>query len=453
MSVPSPQPPSAPRTWLERLAQVILAVAALWALAQVGARVAPVLSPVLASLLLAYLLDPVVDRFEARGVSRSLAIALLGAFGIAAIGLFVSILAPVLIEQISEALRILPGWATQEYEHLSRFALERYGVDVADQLRDAAGFLSERAQAALASLVQVTADSVATLLNVVLIPVFTFYFLRDFDTLKRWPLEVVPPRFRDGVVARARRMDGIVGEWLRGQVQVALVLAVLYAIGLSIAGVRLGAVIGIIAGLLNVVPYLGGLLGIALSALMALVYGENVLGELIGVAVVFSVVQGLEGYLITPRLVGEKVGMSPMTVMVVLLLGGSLFGFFGLMLSVPVVAAASVLLEDVVAMWRESEFYARSEDAGGSKDAADAGAGEHTPPSPDASPTTVAAAGEGHDASRPLDDADAEPTERPPASAAASPTPEPTAIPADDPVVPPAHAEASPDADDPEDRE
>jgi predicted PurR-regulated permease PerM len=151
-------------------------------------------------------------------------------------------------------------------------------------------------------------------------------------------------------------MDSIVGRWVRGQVQVGLILGVLYAIGLTIAGVRLGWVIGMLAGILNIVPFLGVFFGLVLSIVMALM-GDHVLVELVGVALVFSVVQLLEGNLITPRLVGEAVGMSPLLVMVVLLIGGSLFGFFGLIFSIPAVAAGTVVAKDLLDFYRNTSFY------------------------------------------------------------------------------------------------
>lgn len=361
-SAPSPALPPQPgsTSWLERLAQIILAVATLWAIGKVIGHLAPVLMPVIISLLVAYILDPLIDRFERRGISRWLAITFLFVLVLSAIGFLTAIVGPILVEQIVAALQMLPGWARENYEKLDAFLHDRFDIALESRFEDIATFVATRAESVISGVAEASMSSVGTVLNAVIIPIFTFYFLRDFDTLKRLPLRFVPLRYHARVEERATRMDALVGEWIRGQVQVALILAVLYAIGLSIAGVRLGFAIGIVVGLLNVVPYLGAILGFSLSVLMALIYGGNVMGELIGIGVVFAVVQGLEGYLITPRLVGEKVGMSPLTVMIVLLLGGSLFGFFGLLLSIPCVAAGSVLFHDLVDWYRQSSFYQRA---------------------------------------------------------------------------------------------
>ncbi|MCB9508040.1 MAG: AI-2E family transporter [Myxococcales bacterium] len=348
---------AAATSYVERLAQVTLAllsVGVAWlALRWVG----PVLNPVLVSLVIAYFLDPVVDRFEERGVSRTLAIALLAAVALAGLAVVAAVVVPVVLDQISLALRELPAWSQGKYLWVVDEAQRRFGVDVAEQLRGVASLdgLAERAQGTLSTLVTSFVDSVASLLNLVLIPVFSFYFLRDFDTLKRRPLALVPPRYRDALVADATQMDAVVGDWLRGQVNVALVLAALYAAGLGAIGLRLGLFIGIIAGLLNIVPYLGAAIGVGLSVMMALMYGS--VTQLVGVAVVFVVVQSLEGYFITPRLVGEKVGMSPLTVMLVLLLGGSLFGFFGMLLAIPAAAAGWVLARQWLDRYERSEFF------------------------------------------------------------------------------------------------
>lgn len=342
-------------TWTERLAKTVLAVAVLIVGYLVLRAIAPVMAPVLVSLLLAYFLDPVIDAFERRRINRSLAIVVVAGGALGALVALVVVIVPTVAAELRDSVVDLPGALSERYTSLKTLLLERFDIDIDARLREASSDLAAAAQSAASTIVMAARDSVVSLLNLVLIPVFTFYFLRDFDALKLRPLAVIPPRHQAVVVDRARRMDLVVGEWIRGQVQVALLLAVLYAIGLSVIGLKLGGAIGIVAGLLNIVPYLGGAIGIGLSVVMALIHGDT--AQLIGVGVVFFVVQMLEGYVITPRLVGEKVGMSPVTVMIVLLLGGSLFGFFGMLLSIPAVAAGSVLADDVLAWYRRTEWF------------------------------------------------------------------------------------------------
>ena len=349
-------------SYVERLAQLALVILAAFVVFQFCAWVAPVMAPVLLSLLIAYFLDPLVDTFEARKVNRTLAIVFIATTSLAALVVVAAVVVPVVAIEAQSALLELPGWIAEQYGRLRALAADRFGVDLQEQLTGASALesLSSRVQAAVGTLAASAVDSVASLLNVILIPVFTFYFLRDFDTLKLRPLELIPPRYHKPISESAKEMDEIVGAWLRGQIQVAMFLALVYAIGLGIIGVQLGVFIGILAGLMNVVPYFGIFVGVALSVLMVLINGEP--SQLIWVAALFGVAQLLEDYIIKPRLVGEKVGMGPMTVMIVLLLGGSLFGFFGLLLSIPAVAAGSVLVQQLVRKYKESEFFGRGAD-------------------------------------------------------------------------------------------
>jgi predicted PurR-regulated permease PerM len=344
--------------WTERLAQVILAILIGAAVLSAIRWVAPVLTPVIVSVVLAYFLDPLIDRFQRRGVNRTIAIVAVATVGVAFITLIAAVVVPTVAEEMGRALGELPDKLMTVWTSWRQTFVERFGFDPEPRLRESLESVSGRIQETIMALLSTASSSLGAVLNLILIPIFTFYFLRDFDRLKYRPLDVVPPRYHEIIRHRASGMDRVVGEWARGQIQVACILAALYATGLGLVGVKLGVFIGLIAGLLNVIPYFGGAIGIGLSVLMALIYGgDAMLRELIGVAVVFATVQVLEGYLITPRLVGEKVGMSPLAVMIVLLLGGSLFGFFGLLLSIPLVAAASVVSRDLYAWYVSSEFY------------------------------------------------------------------------------------------------
>lgn len=340
-----------PNSWLERLCLLLILVILGWGFVASFSYVAPVLSPVLVSLLIAYFLDPLIDRIETwrlfgRPISRAFAILVVATVLLGGVVAFFALLVPTLVGEVATALERLPGWAMARYEQLRVWMSESYHIQIDDQVSQWTTAISERAQELAVGVGRQTLDGVTTLLNLVLIPIFTWYFLYDFDRLKLAPLALVPPWMRDGVRTRAARMDEQVGNWVRGQVQVAMILAVLYGVGLGLIGIKMGILIGIVAGLLNVVPYLGAGIGFALAFLMGAIHGDQPLLTTVLVVVVFSVIQLLESYVITPRLVGTKLGMSPLTVMVVLLVGGSLFGFFGLLLALPAVAAGSVVLRE-----------------------------------------------------------------------------------------------------------
>lgn len=350
-----------PTTWTERLAQAAFFMAlgaALW----VGLRLlSPVLAPVLLALLIAYVLDPLVDWFEARRVPRSLAIVAIAAGAVGGLAALFIVIVPAIAVELRDAVVGLPDDLSNLYDELSVQLAERFGVDLGASLREASSKLTAAAQAGVTAVASAAVDSVTTIVNAVLVPVFTFYYLRDFDELKKLPLHVIPPRYHEIVIDRAGAMDRVVGEWLRGQIEVALALAALYAIGYSLIGLKLGVAIGLVAGLLSVVPYLGGGIGLGLAILMALIHGGT--QQLVGSVIVYAVIQAAEQYVITPKLVGDKVGMSPVSVMVVLLVGGSLFGFLGVLIAIPAAAAGSVILKDVVDHYRQTPFFRQERDA------------------------------------------------------------------------------------------
>lgn len=321
------------------------------------------LSMLFVSLLLAYILDPLVDWFEERRISRSLAIVILMVGTILFVGGFLLWIVPTLVGELGGAGVRLRAWIGDEDTGVIAWVQERIGMDAAELLAR----VREKAQEVAPQALEVvgeflkgaltkTAGVVGWLVNVLMVPIFVFYFLRDFDEMKAQAASLIPLHRRDFVIERARRVDGVVGEWLRGQVKVALILAGLYAVGLAIAGVKLGVPIGILAGLLNIVPYLGFAFGFGLAVLMALLVWTGV-GTLIGVVVVFAVVQLLEGYVITPKIVGEKVGLSPVSVILVLLIGGELLGLLGFVLAVPVAGAAKTILVEVIDWYRGSRHY------------------------------------------------------------------------------------------------
>lgn len=335
--------------------------------------VGDVLAPVLAAMFLAYLLDPSVDRFEARGWSRTTGIFAILVLGGLFVALFLLFLYPTvahLTKRIAEGVPALVDLiGTQALPWLERNLgvrapasvdglVEEYGDTLRAQVPD----LFNRVTAALGSVWTRTGAIVASLLNLVLIPVLTFYFLRDFDHLRLGAVDYLPAWNRDWVLERIHRMDEVVGAWFRGQVEVATILAGLYAAGLGLTfgvagiGFTSGVAIGILAGLLNIVPYFGFLIGFVLSVLLAIVDWAG-WGPLVGVLLTFAVVQALEGYVITPRVVGEKVGLSAPVVIVALLLGGHLLGFVGVLLALPIAGIVRVLLPDAVAWYRASSLY------------------------------------------------------------------------------------------------
>jgi predicted PurR-regulated permease PerM len=326
---------------------------------------APMVSaPLMIAFAIAYLLDPVVDRFEARGVGRTPAIAIiLGGFLVVA-----TVAAIFVVPQVVRELAQIPAKLREALTHAVPWIESTFGVEMPHTVAE----LLEALQAEMASLdMSKLSASAGRLLRgaygqtmgllaggvaATMVPIFAFYLLRDFDRIIARIHELIPARYRPGFAARFREIDTTLSSFIRGQIVVALILAVLYAVGLWAVGLPLALVVGVVAGIGNMVPYLGTALGLVLASALCLLAGE---GWLIfpKVAAVFIAVQGLEGWVITPKIVGDSVGLSPFVVIVAVMLFGELFGFVGLLIAVPLAAVLKILLRAGLESYRASPFY------------------------------------------------------------------------------------------------
>lgn len=343
---------------------------ALWWL---GSALGALLFPLLASIILAYLLAPLIDWFERRGGGRTLGITLCLVMVVGLVTVVGLFLVPPLVEQIASIIRQLPElvetaqtewvpWVEQrlqtELPASVRDAVERYG----DELRSSLPDMLQRAGRWSAGAVSTTGQVLLTVFNLVLIPLFTFYFLRGFRRFMDRAAEWLPVRRRDYTLDVLGRMDTAVGQWFRGQAQVAALVGLLFAIGLAITfavgGIdpKLGVAIGIVSGLLNIVPYFGQIIAVVLTSLVVLLNWPG-FGAVLAIVVVFVVINLLEGYVIVPRVVGTKVDLSPIAVIILLLIGGELAGILGILLIIPAAGAVKVILPDLLAMYRETAFY------------------------------------------------------------------------------------------------
>jgi predicted PurR-regulated permease PerM len=207
-------------------------------------------------------------------------------------------------------------------------------------------------QKGLFSLVDVT----ASMLDLLLIPFFVYYLLADYRAMRARLDRLIPPRHRAVASKLISRINFVISSYVRNQLVIALVMGVLYAIGFAIARVPLAISIGLLSGLLNFIPYLGTLTGLTLSLSFVALDGGGV-ARIVGVVVVFIVVQSVEGYYLTPKLLGGSLDLHPMWVLVGLMIGGSLFGILGIILAVPVIAIAKVALDFLEELYQQSDFY------------------------------------------------------------------------------------------------
>jgi predicted PurR-regulated permease PerM len=322
-----------------------------------------ILLPFVAGMAIAYFLDPLCDRLEALGFSRSWAVAIVGIGFVLIVAAALLVVLPMLQNQVVELANRLPGYATKLSQHLlpqlqalaARFgiaSLSDLGSNAAGQAGSLVGWLGK-------ALLRVFSSGVAlaNLLSLLFItPVVAFYLLRDWDRLVAHVDGLLPRAHAAVIRAQLREIDRSLAGFARGQATVCLLLAIYYAVGLSLAGLDFGLAVGLGIGLFSFVPYVGSIAGFITAVGIALAQFDSWLS--IGLVVtIFAVGQFLEGNVLAPRLVGNRVGLHPVWVIFALLAGGALFGFVGLLLAMPVAAVAGVLIRFAVARYRDSPYY------------------------------------------------------------------------------------------------
>jgi predicted PurR-regulated permease PerM len=325
---------------------------------------APILTPFLVSALLAYMGDPLCDWLELKGLDRTLAVVAVFT-SLLLLGILALLLVlPQLEHQISYLFKQFPGYLSWLREKVLPWIQSHIGVS--GQLQDL-GFLQKmlyehwrQAGGIVKSVLESVSSSgsamLGFLLNLLLVPVLTFYLLRDWDHLTAGIRALLPRRIEPTLVKLASASDEMLGAFMRGQVMVMLALAVIYIIGLHLVGLELALLIGMIAGMVSFVPYLGLILGI-LMASVAAVLQFHAAGPLLGVALVFIVGQMAEGMFLTPKFVGDQIGLHPVAVIFAVMAGGHLFGFFGVLLALPVAAVVMVWLRHAVGRYKASRLY------------------------------------------------------------------------------------------------
>lgn len=353
--------PIATATRAQRIALLIGVVVVFWLTLQLFASI---LLPFVAAAAIAYVLDPLTSRLTRAGVPRGLAALLMILATIAATLLFALLLYPVIVEQIGLLISRIPqyvthvqAWAKEQIVHLQ----ERFGPEVVDdRLRDLVGGQAGAMLSFIATAVTRVIGGSVALFNVlsliVVTPIVAFYLLRDWPgviaRLDSW----LPRRYAGVIRAQAREVNRILSAWVRGQAMCCVLLALYYAVALSLAGLDLGLIVGIGAGVLSFIPYVGSIAGAVASLGLALAQFPDWRGVIV-VGVVLVVGQILEGYVIYPRFLGDRVELPAVWVIFALFAGGAAFGFLGVMLAVPVAATIGVLCRFWLRRYLTSPLY------------------------------------------------------------------------------------------------
>jgi len=335
---------------------------------------APVITPFAISAVLAYLGDPFVDRLEKFSikrwkVGRTLAVSIVFVLMLSLLTVVLLILVPLLVEQIRLLIHLFPRWiewfsGTGLPWLAGKLGFELTDFDPAEFTQVLKDYWREISSAAFRVVDYISRGGMAVaalLTNLILIPVVTFYLLRDWDPMIRATHDLLPRNMEAEISRTAKEVDEVLGAFFRGQLMVMLALGLIYSIGMSMVGIDLAILIGMGAGLLSIVPYLGSIVGVLVAAGAAIFQFQDVF-HLIMVLLVFGAGQAAESMYLTPKLVGDRIGLHPVTVIFAVLAGGQLFGFLGILLALPVAAALNVLVRRMLLKYRQSELYNASPD-------------------------------------------------------------------------------------------
>lgn len=324
---------------------------------------APVLMPFLLAAVLAYALHPLVERLRAKGVPRwlgaGMAISLLMLVLLAVFLLIVPVITkqvPLLREQVPDLLNRLNAWLTPLAARLGVSLSVDVGLVREWLTRLVSGHEGEILDHLLSSL-RIGGSALAAVVgNLFLMPIVAYYLLLDWNNLVERTKTLIPPRWRTSVQGFLDETDEVLGQYLRGQLLVMGLLAVFYAVALALVGLNLALPIGVFTGLAVFVPYLGFGVGLVLALLAALLEFQTVLGVAL-VAAVYGVGQVVESLYLTPRLLGERIGLHPIAVIFALLAFGHLFGFVGVLIALPASAVLLVAIRRLRQRYLASALY------------------------------------------------------------------------------------------------
>jgi len=325
-------------------------------------EVAGMLWPFVFSFILGYLLEPLVGVLG-RYLPRGVAIGVIAVLLLGALTLIGALLIPLVISEVWDLVRRLPDYAdyfrdlyTRIEAYLSAYGYEGYASElqqrVIGKLPEVGKLFADQTTSALRGLT----SGIAALLNLLMIPFLTYYILKDFSRIKQLLSEAFPERHRERMLEFFHRVDTVLGQYIRGQILVSTFVAVLTAIGLSLSGVRYAVVLGLTAGALNLIPYVG-IATTFLITLFVAALDTDPWVTCLKVVIVFVVVQGIEGNFLSPRVVGQRVGLHPAWVIFALVISANLWGFLGMLIAIPAAAVANIVIRLVTTRYFESSYY------------------------------------------------------------------------------------------------
>ncbi|MFY9268633.1 MAG: AI-2E family transporter [Candidatus Manganitrophaceae bacterium] len=326
-----------------------------------------ILVPFLIALLLAYTFDPMITFLERRRIRRFLAIWFLLTLLFAGVVLFLFVIIPIIQKELTLALEQIPRYLQYLQTTLLPALEHRFGLSIPKTFEEVSAALLPRLKEEGATIVQPltalvgslfsnTARLFGALVNLIVIPFAFYYFLSDFDRIKKVILAYIPPRYQEEAKKRFEEIDRSLSGFIRGQLLIILFLAILYGIGLRLIGLDLALILGILSAVGEIVPYVGFTVGLSLSALVGFLQFQDLLHPFY-ILLLFAAIQSIQGMVIAPWVMGHQVGLRPLVVIAAIYIGGDLFGFIGILLAIPGAAVGVVLLKTLGDAYRRSSLY------------------------------------------------------------------------------------------------
>lgn len=305
----------------------------------------PIISPFLIALILAYLLDPLVDYLEKKGITRTWGILLIYLTLIISIVATIFYCLPSIVIELNKFMETIPIYAKQIQDYILAFQKNYSRVDIPESIRSITDETIVKIENDLIAIVKSVVQGIVYFLtkifDIILAPILAFYLLKDFDNIKAWLLQLIPTAARKDIVNLGQQIDYVLRSFFRGHLIVAIFVGVLTTIGLSLIGMEFALVLGLVAGIFNIIPYFGPLFGIIPAVALALLQSKKMA---VYVLIIMTVIQQIEGNIISPKILGKSVGLNPLIIILVLLAGGHLFGIVGMIFAVPVTGIIKVLI-------------------------------------------------------------------------------------------------------------
>lgn len=322
-----------------------------------------VLTPFVLGVVIAYLLNPLVKRFSTKGVKRATISALMIALFFVVVTALVALITPIIARESAELIKAMPDYLDKLFDLIQPYTLglkESFGDSYID---DAEVFLKENISKVLsvsggiangiAAGGQVLIGAVTTL---ILTPLVAFYMMSEWPTIVRWVEGLIPRHNEKMIKDLLKQIDAKLSGFIRGQLTVAFLLGIIYAVALTVAGLNYGFLIGITAGVLSIIPMVGSTIGLLVAVAVAWFQAGEIQYALI-IATIFIVGQIVEGNILSPKLLGKSVGLHPLWILFALMAGGSLLGILGMLIAVPVAAVIGVLVSFSILQYKKSPFY------------------------------------------------------------------------------------------------